>query len=427
MKVLVTGVAGFIGFHLTRRLVADGVEVVGLDNLNDYYDVDLKLGRLGALGINPEAAESATGGVLASGGAVVTGAVPLTGDPKAAGAIPATGAVSAPGGAPATPGDSVSGDSAPAGRGASDPAWSGTGSLRFVKLDLADQEGLLHLLETERFDRICHLAAQAGVRYSLTNPHAYIESNIAGFLNLLEAVRTVPVEHLVYASSSSVYGVDREQPFREDMAADHPASLYAASKRSNELIAHSYSHLYRIPTTGLRFFTVYGSWYRPDMALYRFADAMTAGKPIQVYNYGTMERDFTYIDDIVEGVVRVINGAPGTGGASGAEGAPGAGSAGYAAGAPGPGADTPRSTTAPHRVYNIGNGAPVPLMELIGALEDEFGIVAEKEMLPMQPGDVTSTWADCSALERDFGYRPNTPIRQGVAEFVRWYRSYHHR
>jgi len=348
MKVLVTGVAGFIGYHLARRLMADGIEVVGLDNLNAYYDVDLKLGRLKALGIDP----GATG-------------------------------------------------------------RSEAGSLRFVRLDLGDREGLVRLLETERFDRICHLAAQAGVRYSLTNPHAYVESNIAGFLNLLEAVRETPVEHLVYASSSSVYGLDTQQPFREDMAADHPASLYAATKRSNELMAHSYSHLYGIPTTGLRFFTVYGSWYRPDMALYRFADAMTAGRPIQVYNHGKMERDFTYIDDIVEGVVRVIDGAPASG-------------SGLAAGSPGPApGSTPAAADVPYRIYNIGNGAPVPLMELIGALEAELGITAEKEMLPMQPGDVTSTWADCSALERDFGYRPGTSVRQGVAAFVGWYRSYH--
>lgn len=331
MKILLTGIAGFIGFHLAGRLLERGDEVVGIDNINDYYDVDLKLGRLSELGITPAIADKSTRYT----------------------------------------------------------------NLHFVKMDMEDRGGLKELLEAERFDCVIHLAAQAGVRYSLTNPHSYISSNVEGFLSLLEAVRhtRTPVEHLVYASSSSVYGLETEQPFREDMAADQPVSLYAATKRSNELMAHSYAHLYGLPITGLRFFTVYGSWYRPDMALYRFADAMTAGKPIQIYNYGKMERDFTYVDDIVEGIIRVL--------------------------------DRPATGTPPYRVYNIGNGAPVPLMELVKALEEEMGITAEKEMLPMQPGDVTSTWADCTALQRDTGYRPDTPVRDGVKQFVEWYNRYH--
>ncbi|MFA7567916.1 MAG: NAD-dependent epimerase [Alkalispirochaeta sp.] len=331
MKILLTGIAGFIGFHIAGRLLERGDEVVGIDNINDYYDVDLKLGRLSELGITPAIADKSTRYT----------------------------------------------------------------NLHFVKMDMEDRDGLKELLEAERFDCVIHLAAQAGVRYSLTNPHSYISSNVEGFLSLLEAVRhaPTPVEHLVYASSSSVYGLETEQPFREDMAADQPVSLYAATKRSNELMAHSYAHLYGLPITGLRFFTVYGSWYRPDMALYRFADAMTAGKPIQIYNYGKMERDFTYVDDIVEGIIRVL--------------------------------DRPATGTPPYRVYNIGNGAPVPLMELVKALEEEMGITAEKEMLPMQPGDVTSTWADCTALQRDTGYRPDTPVRDGVKQFVEWYNRYH--
>ncbi|MDA3951635.1 MAG: NAD-dependent epimerase [Spirochaeta sp.] len=348
MKVLLTGIAGFIGFHLAQRMVARGDEVVGLDNINDYYDVGLKLGRLAELGVAELGVSDAE---LAPGPGPRL--VPSHGHPN----------------------------------------------LRFVKMDLEDRDGLKDLLRTERFDAVVHLAAQAGVRYSLSNPHSYVSSNVEGFLSLLEAVRQTPVNHLVYASSSSVYGLETEQPFHEEMAADRPASLYAASKRSNELMAHSYSHLYGIPVTGLRFFTVYGSWYRPDMALYRFADAMTAGRPIQVYNHGKMERDFTYVDDIVEGMVRVLDRPPV---------------------APDTGAGAP-----PYRVYNIGNGAPVPLMKLIGELETAFGITAEKEMLPMQPGDVTSTWADCTALERDTGYKPNTPIRDGIRAFVEWYRSYH--
>ncbi len=351
MKVLLTGMAGFIGFHFAGRLLRRGDEVVGLDNINDYYDVGLKLGRLAELGVTPGKVDAVEPQRLVSSDRHAT--------------------------------------------------------LSFVQMDLENREGLKNLLEAEQFDAVVHLAAQAGVRYSLSNPHSYVSSNVEGFLSLLEAVRHVrqsPVKHLVYASSSSVYGLETEQPFREEMAADRPASLYAASKRSNELMAHSYAHLYSIPVTGLRFFTVYGSWYRPDMALYRFADAMTTGKPIQIYNHGKMERDFTYVDDIVEGMVRVLDRPP----------------------APSPGQQTgPPRDNPPYRVYNIGHGSPVPLMELIGALEEEMGITPQKEMLPMQPGDVTSTWADCSALQRDTGYLPDTPIREGVRHFVAWYRRYH--
>ncbi len=342
MKVLLTGVAGFIGFHLAGRLLERGDDVVGLDNLNDYYDVALKMGRLAELGVT-----APSGGEIAPGSEV-----PSSRHPR----------------------------------------------LRFVRMALEDREGLKALLQRERFDGIVHLAAQAGVRYSLTNPHTYVSSNVEGFVSLLEAVRSTPVRHLVFASSSSVYGLESEQPFREDMAADRPVSLYAASKRSNELMAHSYAHLYGIPVTGLRFFTVYGSWYRPDMALYRFADAMTAGKAIQVYNHGKMKRDFTYVGDVAEGVLRVLDRPP-------------VGDAG--------------TQTPPYRIFNIGNGAPVPLMELIEALEAEMGVTAKKEMLPMQPGDVTATWADCSALEGETGYRPHTAVRDGVRRFVEWYRTYH--
>ena len=348
MKILVTGTAGFIGYHLTRRLAEQGDEVVGLDSINDYYDVGLKHGRLGELGL----------------------AVP---QPQ-----------------PGRPGPVAS---------------SSYPNLRFVRMDLADKAGLRELFATEKFDRVVNLAAQAGVRYSLTHPDTYIESNVQGFLNILEAARAHPVEHLVYASSSSVYGIDKLMPFGESGAADHPASLYAVSKRSNELTAHSYSHLYGIPTTGLRFFTVYGPWGRPDMALFLFTKAILEGKPIDVFNYGNMERDFTYIDDIVEGVLRVADRPP--------------------RGDPAWNGRQSGVSPAPARVYNIGNGAPVRLLDFIEALEAELGLTAEKNMLPLQPGDVPATWADCAALERDTGYRPSTDVRGGIREFVRWYREFY--
>ncbi len=346
MKTLVTGAAGFIGFHLVRRLLDRGEEVVGIDNINDYYDVRLKHGRLAELGV----------------------VAPAEGD---------TAEV----------------------RSRLNPRF------RFMRIDLEDAAALNALFAAERFDRVCNLAAQAGVRYSLTNPHAYIGSNITGFLNLLEAVRLHPVSHLVYASSSSVYGIDPLMPFAEATAADHPASLYAVSKRSNELMAHSYAHLYAVPATGLRFFTVYGPWGRPDMALFLFTRAIINGEPIQVFNHGEMQRDFTYVDDIIEGVVRVLDRPP----------------------APHPDWDGRSGgvSPAPWRVYNIGNGAPVRLMDFIAALEREIGRPAQRVMLPMQPGDVPATWADCTALERDVGYRPNTAVDHGIARFVAWYRDFY--
>ncbi len=361
MKTLVTGTAGFIGYHLTRRLAERGDQVVGLDNINDYYDVGVKHGRLRELGL----------------------------------AVPEAGA-----------GDNERGNGGGYGGGAHELVTSSTyPNLRFVRIDLEDKEGLRELFAAERFDRVVSLAAQAGVRYSLTHPDTYISSNIQGFLNVLEAVREHPVEHLVYASSSSVYGIDKLMPFGESGAADHPASLYAVSKRSNELMAHSYSHLYGIPTTGLRFFTVYGPWGRPDMALFLFTKAMLERKPIDVFNYGEMQRDFTYVDDIVEGIVRVTDRVP--------------------RGDPAWDGRQSGVGPAPARVYNIGNGAPVRLMDFIEAIEAELGVKAEKNMLPIQPGDVPATWADCSALERDTGYRPSTDVRDGIRAFVKWYRGFY--
>jgi UDP-glucuronate 4-epimerase len=339
VKILVTGVAGFIGYHLAKRLAAQAGDtsdtIVGIDNINDYYDVELKHGRLKDLG----------------------------------------------------------------------------NAITFYKMDVADNAALQSLFKAERFDIVVHLAAQAGVRYSLTNPDVYIASNIQGFLNVLEAAKaaakaaTHPVKHLVYASSSSVYGINTVQPFAESNAADHPASLYAVTKRANELMAHSYAHLYNIPTTGLRFFTVYGPWGRPDMAPMLFTKAILSGQPIDVFNHGDMRRDFTYVDDIVEGILRVMRTIPQ--GDSAWDGV------------------TSGVSPAPARVYNIGNGAPVPLLDFIHALEDELGIKAQMNMLPLQPGDVSATWADCSALQSATGYRPSTPIRKGIKSFVQWYREFY--
>jgi UDP-glucuronate 4-epimerase len=349
MKILITGIAGFIGFHLAKRMVALAHNVTGLDNINDYYDVRLKLGRLERLGIQRENLKAGhTTGLLQS---------------------------------------------------------SLYPNLRFVKMDLEDAAGIKNLCAREKFDLMINLAAQAGVRYSLTNPGTYITSNIAGFLNVLEAARVHLVKHLVYASSSSVYGLNTIHPFSESGAADHPASLYAATKRANELMAHSYSHLYGIPSTGLRFFTVYGPWGRPDMALFLFTRAILEGRPIDIFNNGEMQRDFTYIDDIVEGIVRVIELVPhGNSAWDGVQSG---------------------ISPAPARVYNIGNGKPVRLMDFIGALEAELGITARKNMMPLQAGDVPVTWADCGALERDTGYCPNTPVQEGIRRFVSWYREYY--
>jgi len=332
-KILVTGAAGFIGFHLSRRLLDCGDSVVGLDNLNDYYDVQLKLDRLELL--SPESRFS----------------------------------------------------------------------LR--KLDLADGPAMAKLFETEGFDVVVNLAAQAGVRYSLTNPLAYVQSNLVGFAHLLEGCRHNGVKHLVYASSSSVYGSNRNMPFSVHDNVDHPVSLYAASKKANELMAHTYSHLYRLPTTGLRFFTVYGPWGRPDMALFLFTRAILAGKPIDVFNHGKMRRDFTYIDDIVEGVVRVMDRLPQADPTWSGE-------------QPDPG-----TSDAPYKIYNIGNHHPVELMHMIETLENCLGTKSQKNMLPMQPGDVPETYANVDDLIRDVGFKPDTPIEEGISRFVQWYRSYH--
>jgi UDP-glucuronate 4-epimerase len=350
MKIVITGMAGFIGFHLAKRLAERGDEIIGIDNINDYYDVRLKYGRLAELGFSLSAnAEYKTG-------------------------IPKTASSRYP-------------------------------ALYFIRMDLSDGQGLKSLLGSQNFDVVINLAAQAGVRYSLTNPDAYISSNIQGFLNILEAARAHPVKHLVYASSSSVYGINIIQPFAENEAADHPASLYAVTKRSNELMAHSYSHLYGIPTTGLRFFTVYGPWGRPDMALFLFTKAILEKKPIDVFNHGNMRRDFTYVDDIVEGIIRIISRIP--------------------TGIPSWDGLQSGIGPAPARVYNIGNGAPVRLLDFIHAIEAELGIEARKNMLPLQPGDVPATWADCDALEQDTGYRPKTDIRDGIKKFIQWYRSFY--
>ncbi|MEM7237980.1 MAG: NAD-dependent epimerase [Pseudomonadota bacterium] len=331
--VLVTGAAGFIGYHLAARLLDAGVAVTGLDNMNAYYDPALKRARLAELDGRP--------------------------------------------------------------------------GFAFHRADLADREAVTALIAAAVPTHVVHLAAQAGVRYSIENPHAYADANLTGFLNVLDACRHAGVRHLVYASSSSVYGGNTRQPFRVGESVDHPVSLYAATKKANELMAHSYAHLYALPATGLRFFTVYGPWGRPDMAYYLFTRAILAGEPIKVFNHGDMRRDFTYIDDIVEGVCRLIPRAP----------------------APDPGFDRarpdPGTSWAPHRLYNIGNDSPESLGDLIATLETLLGRTADKTYLPMPPGDVQSTWADVSALTRDVGFRPATPLADGLARFVAWYRDYH--
>lgn len=333
MKILVTGAAGFIGSALTIRLLERGEEVVGIDNLNEYYDVNLKLARLERLR-----------------------------DYK---------------------------------------------RFKFIKLEISDRVGVDELFIREKFQRVMHLAAQAGVRYSLTNPHAYIDSNIIGFMNILEGCRHNAVEHLAYASSSSVYGANTNMPFSIHDNVDHPVSLYAASKKANELMAHTYSHLYKLPTTGLRFFTVYGPWGRPDMSLFMFTRNILDGKPIDVFNYGNHRRDFTYIDDIVEGVIRVID-------------KPAQANASWASDNPDPG-----TSLAPYRVYNIGNNNPVNLLAFIETLEKCLGKKAIKNLLPLQPGDVPDTYADVSDLENDLGYKPGTLLETGISNFVEWYKNYY--
>jgi UDP-glucuronate 4-epimerase len=333
MKILLTGAAGFIGMTTALRLLARGDEVVGLDNLNDYYDVTLKESRLARLTPN--------------------------------------------------------------------------GSFRFVKMDVADTAGIANLFAAEKFDRVIHLAAQAGVRYSLQNPHAYIESNILGFTNILEGCRHTKVQHLVYASSSSVYGGNTKMPFSEHDSVDHPVSLYAATKKANELMAHTYSHLYGLPTTGLRFFTVYGPWGRPDMALFLFTKAILEGRAIDVFNHGDMQRDFTYVDDIVEGVIRVLDRVA----------------------SPDPAYDAiaadPATSNAPYRVFNIGNNNPVNLLDFIGCIENALGMKAEKRLLPLQDGDVPATYANTDALKDWVGFVPGTGVQEGIDRFVAWYRDYY--
>lgn len=334
--ILVTGSAGFIGHALTNALAQEGHEVVGIDNLNDYYHPDLKWSRLADAGISREAVEA--------NGEAVSDRFP---------------------------------------------------NYRFRKLGLEDRHGMAELFQNFAFSKVCNLAAQAGVRYSLTNPLAYVDSNVTGFVNVLENCRQHGIEHLVYASSSSVYGLNDKVPFAETDPVEQPASLYAATKRSNELLAHTYSHLYQLPTTGLRFFTVYGPWGRPDMAYSLFSDAILDGRPIKVFNHGEMSRDFTYVDDIVEGLRRVLVTA------------------------------RPPQLGVPNRVYNIGNGSPVSLLRFIEIMEQHLGVRAKKEYLGMQPGDVEKTFADTTALEEDYDYRAATNLDDGIGAFVKWYREYY--
>lgn len=339
MKILVTGAAGFIGFYVSKKLTDLGHKVVGLDNINSYYDVNLKYARLKQLGIDKEAASK----------------------------------------------DNILSES------------STIPSFSFVKMDLSDRENISEFFKKEEFDIVCNLAAQAGVRYSLENPEAYVDSNIVGFLNVLEGCRHNNVKHLVYASSSSVYGLNKKIPFETTDTVDHPVSLYAASKKSNELMAHTYSHLYGFATTGLRFFTVYGPWGRPDMALFLFTKAILNGEPIKVFNHGALERDFTYIDDITEGITRIIQ------------------------------KDTSerKKNKELYKLYNIGNNKSVKLLDFIQEIENSLGLKAIRHNLPMQPGDVERTWANVDELIKDYGYRPNTPINEGIHKFVTWYKKFY--
>lgn len=339
MKILVTGAAGFIGFHVSQLLLSHGHEVIGLDNINDYYDTSLKFARLNMLGVTESNASIFNKLTISS-------------------KFPEFG---------------------------------------FVRLDLCDKESLLALFRNEQFDVVCNLAAQAGVRYSLENPSAYIDSNIVGFLNILEGCRHNNVKHLVYASSSSVYGLNKKVPFETSDSVDHPISLYAASKKSNELMAHTYSHLYGFKTTGLRFFTVYGPWGRPDMAMFLFTKAILSNKPINVFNQGNMERDFTYIDDITEGVVRIVEDNH----------------------------TEQYNSKQLYNLYNIGNNKSIKLMDFIEAIEHKLGVKAQKNLMDMQLGDVEKTWANVDSLIRDYDYSPNTPIKEGVNAFIDWYRGFY--
>ncbi|MEN4706699.1 MULTISPECIES: NAD-dependent epimerase [Pantoea] len=333
MNFLVTGAAGFIGFHVSQRLLAAGHQVVGIDNLNDYYDVNLKHARLNLIKADP--------------------------------------------------------------------------GFTFIEMDLADRDAMASLFDQQKFQRVIHLGAQAGVRYSIENPHAYADSNLTGHLNILEGCRHHKIEHLLYASSSSVYGLNRKMPFSTEDSVDHPVSLYAATKKANELMSHTYSHLYQLPTTGLRFFTVYGPWGRPDMALFKFTRAMIAGEAIDVYNQGQMKRDFTYIDDIAEAIVRLQDVIPQQDDNWTVE------------------TGSPATSSAPYRVYNIGNSQPVTLMNYIEAIEKALGITAKKNLMPMQPGDVLETSADTEALFKAIGFKPQTGVEEGVKNFVGWYRDFY--
>lgn len=347
MKILVTGTAGFIGFHLAKRLVKEGHTVTGIDSINDYYDVNLKYGRLEVAGINRDKIGYNTEVISKT-----------------------------------------------------NPNYS------FYQMQLEDQQAMDELFKTKQFDIAVNLAAQAGVRYSMENPHAYINSNIVGFLNILECSKKYGVKHLLYASSSSVYGLNTESVFSARNPADHPVSLYAASKRSNELMAHVYANMYNLPVTGLRFFTVYGPWGRPDMALFLFTKAILEGKPINVFNHGNMRRDFTYVDDIVEGIARMVS-APPPARKELAEGEK----------------IDPSTSTAPYKVYNIGNSSPVKLLDFIEMIEKELGKEAVKNMMEIQPGDVASTYADVTPLMQDFNYKPNTNLAWGVKQFIDWYKE----
>ena len=331
--ILVTGAAGFIGYHVARRLLEAGRDVVGLDNLNAYYDPALKQARLAQLSAFP--------------------------------------------------------------------------NFHFEQRNLADRDGVAALFAAHRFPAVVHLAAQAGVRYSLVDPHAYVDANIVGFLNVLEGCRHNGCGHLLYASSSSVYGANTKLPFSTSDNVDHPLSLYGASKKANELMAHAYSHLFKVPTTGLRFFTVYGPWGRPDMAMWLFTKAILAGEPIKLFNHGRMRRDFTYVDDVVQSIVRLIERPP-------------VGDASWSGDNP-----SPATSSAPWRVYNIGNNQPVELMIVLSLIEENLGRKAKMDMLPMQPGDVPATYADVDDLMRDVGFRPATPIADGIRNFIDWYRNYH--
>lgn len=339
LKILITGAAGFIGFHTALKLIERGHKVVGLDNINDYYDVNLKYGRLGELGLDIKQSEKFH--------------------------------------------ELIASSTYP--------------NFNFIRMNLEDEDLLHNLFKTQKFDIVCNLAAQAGVRYSIENPETYINSNVKGFLNILECCRHHAIKHLVYASSSSVYGLNKKVPFETTDNVDHPISLYAATKKSNELMAHTYSHLFHIPTTGLRFFTVYGPWGRPDMAYFLFTDAMLKGKSINVFNNGEMERDFTYVDDIVEGVMKIIE------------------------------KDVQHRCQMPelYKLYNIGNNNSVKLLTFIKTIEQNLGISATMKMLPMQPGDVKITWANVDDLIKDYNYSPNTSVEDGVQKFVKWYKQYY--